>query len=176
MDKGFNDDELADIMSEIESLEEEFASDDVETKTTDSIEEEDDFAMQEEGPVAPVVAKAPVVNEVKAQVDEQMHEVLDELSQMPVEDVVPTSKVVAQDDNIHHMRQVVQAPVKATSSGAHTSMSFKVEGEMQMDLSFCIGGQDVSLHITEQGFEIELAGGAKFILPLTHVKSSAKAA
>ena len=46
-------------------------------------------------------------------------------------------------------------------------MSFNVEGEMKLDLNFCIGGQDVSLHVSDDGFEIELAGGAKFSLPLT---------
>ena len=45
-------------------------------------------------------------------------------------------------------------------------MSFKVEGEMKLDLNFCIGGQDVALHVSDNGFEIELAGGAKFTLPL----------
>lgn len=201
MEKGFNDDELADIMSEIESLEQEFTDDQPEqveaysqeeVEQTYSVEEQpeqeevvaqqeheqeepqveehqEEVVAQQEEPEhrpEPVVAK----EEHQDEIDEEMNEVLDELSEMPVEDVVPQNKVQSYDDNIHHMKQ---EPVqeKESWSASHgqptqTSMSFRVEGEMKLDLNFSIGGQDVNLQVTDHGFEIELAGGAKFTLPL----------
>jgi hypothetical protein len=201
MEKGFNDDELADIMSEIESLEQEFtddqpeqveASSQEEVEQTDSVEEQpeqeevvsqqeheqeepqveehqEEVVAQQEEPEhrpEPVVAK----EEHQDEIDEEMNEVLGELSEMPVEDVVPQHKVQSYDDNIHHMKQ---EPVKEKESWsashgqpAQTSMSFRVEGEMKLDLNFSISGQDVNLQVTDHGFEIELAGGAKFTLPL----------
>lgn len=182
MEKGFNDDELADIMSEIESLEQEF-SDEPQAEQIESVEakEQEPEEVQEQPQHEPVqeevVAKheeQPVVaqhSEEDEKVDEQMEEVLDELAQMPVEDVIP-EHTESHDDNIHHMKQepVVseQQNWSHQSHGhpAHTSMSFKVEGEMKLDLNFCIGGQNVALQVSDHGFEIELAGGAKFTLPL----------
>lgn len=196
MEKGFNDDELADIMSEIESLEQEFtddqpeqveASSQEEVEQTDSVEEQPQqekvFAQQEQEQEEPqveehqkeVVAQQeepePIVaKEDQDEIDEEMNEVLDELSEMPVEDVVPQHKVQSYDDNIHHMKQepVQEKESWSASHGqpAQTSMSFRVEGEMKLDLNFSIGGQDVNLQVTDHGFEIELAGGAKFTLPL----------
>lgn len=197
MEKGFNDDELSDIMSEIESLEQEFtddqpvqveASSQEEVEQTDSVEEQPQqekvFAQQEQEQEEPqveehqkeVVAQQeepePIVakEEHQDEIDEEMNEVLDELSEMPVEDVVPQHKVQSYDDNIHHMKQepVQEKESWSASHGqpAQTSMSFRVEGEMKLDLNFSIGGQDVNLQVTDHGFEIELAGGAKFTLPL----------
>lgn len=193
MDKGFNDDELADIMNEIESLEQEFTDEPAQEEVvaqqekTESIEsetqqeefkQEEVVAEQEPEPVHEEVQPEPVV----AKVDEEMNEVLEELSEMPVEDVVPQhQKEEVINDNIHHMKkepvvaeQTWSAP--KSSSAAHTSMSFKVEGEMKVDLNFCIGGQDVSLQVSDEGFEIELAGGAKFTLPLGSQKQGKKVA
>ena len=237
MEKGFNDDELADIMSEIESLEQEFTDDQPEQveavqEQTESVEQEqpqveeqpeevvaqqeqepqvqDEVVAQQEPVQEEVVAKEepvqeevvakeePVQEEVVAkeepvqeqvvakeesfeEVDEEMNEVLDELSEMPVEDVVPQHKVQSYDDNIHHMKQEPQVKKPSTWSApqgqpAQTSMSFRVEGEMKLDLNFSIGGQDVNLQVTDHGFEIELAGGAKFTLPLGNQHQGKKAA
>ncbi len=209
MDKGFNDDELADIMNEIESLEQEFTDESAQPEVeasqeqTESVEEE---VKTEEPQVEEVVAQAqeeaqseveevvaeqepePVQEEVKpdpvvAGASEEMNEVLEELSEMPVEDVVPEKHAESVNDNIHHMKQEPveeekswSAPVSSHSEPAHTSMSFKVEGEMKLDLNFCIGGQDVNLHVSDHGFEIELAGGAKFTLPLSSAHQGKKVA
>jgi hypothetical protein len=88
MDKGFNDDELADIMNEIESLEKEF-TEDVSTPVEDPIAEEmkealeastEEVAPEEavvEEVVAEVIAEEPVSEEVVAEmsvVEEPIHE------------------------------------------------------------------------------------------------------
>jgi hypothetical protein len=194
MEKGFNDDELADIMNEIESLEQEFTDDEqtesVESETEQIVakQEESQQSVQEvqhEQPVQEVQPEQPVQevqheqpvqkvqHERPVQVESQMDEVLENLSEMAVEDVVPEKNIKSYDDNIHHMKQQGQveqswsSPKK--SNPAHTSMNFKIEGEMKLDLSFCIGGQDVQLHVSDEGFEIELAGGAKFSLPVNNL-------
>ena len=138
MDKGFNDDELADIMSEIESLEQEFASDDevvkaqepgldevaqsvaamvadeeedvesevveavAEVEDTEEAEEADEpepmIAQQEEVEEAfeeeqAVMEQAPVIkhsdSSPESSSDDEMDEVLEELTSMSVEDIVP---------------------------------------------------------------------------------------
>ena len=180
MDKGFNDDELADIMNEIESLEHEFA--DIDQAKTNSIETKNEETQPVAAQTEVAVEKMAAEHEEHPEtfVDSEMEEVLEELTEMSVEEVVPEKEIKTYDDNIHHIRQVqsIQSPVQQRPSDvpAQTSMSFQVEGEMKLNLNFCVGGQNVSLHVSDQGFEIELAGGAKFTLPLHHVQQGKKVA
>ena len=86
VEKGFNDSELADIMSEIESLEEEFG-DDVEASEspagqTESIEAE---SVEDDSPKEEVTAAADeevepeaVVEEVEAKVEEEEEDVVEQ--------------------------------------------------------------------------------------------------
>lgn len=233
MDKGFNDDELADIMNEIESLEKEF-TEEVSTPMEDPIAEEMNEALEavteevevEEPSVDEVVSVEATEDEVvedevsmmedfdseeftaeveagetiheeqsvraeqdheivpsaaltqpvhSVEVDNEMEEVLTELTEMPVEEVV--SKHQAHDDNIHHMSHSdMPAPKAAVTTGGHSSMSFNVEGDMKLDLAFNISGKVVQLHISEDGFELELEGGIKFSIPLDETHSNKKAA
>jgi hypothetical protein len=220
MDKGFNDDELADIMSEIESLEQEFASDDevvkaqepgldevaqsvaamvAEEENEDQIEPEVVEEVQAEDHIEPVVAEhheeevshdepagleqAPVVAHNESSLDSGMNEVLEELTEMSVADIVPEKETESFDENIHHMKienedsneESVMTHTNKPSKTAKTAMSFSVEGDMKLDLSFLIGGNEVQLHVTEEGLEIELEGGAKFTLPV-HGPNGAKQA
>ncbi len=203
MEKGFNDDELADIMNEIESLEKEFAHDDkveeienvemhavkeehVEepvSKNTpvdfeDEVESETIHASQEVEPVAqakeePVMMKPEMVSEDDFSVEDEMKEVLGELSEMSVEDVVPTKSFQSDEDNIHHIKE--RKPVSKQNSKANTAMSFHVEGDMKFELSFHIAGKFVGLTVTEEGLEIGLDGGAKFTVPVEHSFAEKKA-
>jgi hypothetical protein len=230
MDKGFNDDELADIMNEIESLEKEF-TEDVSVSVEDPIAEEMNEALEavsDEGDTEEVVVEEPIAEEVVAvevsedevaedevsmmeefdseefvveaeetihaeqendivpsaaltqpihsvEVDSEMEGVLSELSEMPVEEVV--SKHEAHDDNIHHISHSdIATPKAAVTKGGHSSMSFNVEGDMKLDLAFNISGKVVQLHISENGFELELEGGIKFSIPLDEAHSNKKAA
>jgi hypothetical protein len=125
MEKGFNDDELADIMSEIENLEREFAD------------------------------PAPEENSV-----------LQELAHKPVEESVLQT---------NHEENKVLA-MKHAPSNAPATMSFKVEGQMSVELSFDVNGQSVSLSVSEEGLSITTDSGAKFTLPMTKHEAAKKAA
>jgi len=113
MEKGFNDEELADIMSEIESLEKEFAA--------------------ETSKPAPAEATSAVVHE---------------LAQRPVKETVLAT---------NHTEAHAPAPA---------SLSFKVQGQMTMQMHFEVNGQTVSLSVNEQGLSIQTESGATFSLPL----------
>lgn len=200
MEKGFNEDELADIMSEIETLEQDFVEDTSEVQEVAEPQQEDqneeivakeqheekqeqheEPEMQEpemqdqsepeqdweETKVEPIQAEAE-----DSEVDEEMNEVLDELSQMPVEDVTPQH--TKQDDNVHHIKE--ERPV-SVGSKSQTAMSFHVEGDMKLELSFHIGDQFIGVNITEEGLVVGLDGGAKFTIPInTESHSNKKAA
>jgi flagellar motor protein MotB len=197
MEKGFNEDELADIMSEIESLEQDFATETAEPQQVSS-KQEDAEPQQEEVEHQPeeVVAKEqheepqaedssqseewqeskvePIQSqqeEDETEVDEEMNEVLDELSHMPVEDVTP--KHTQEDDNIHHFKG--EAPMSNNTGKSQTAMSFHVEGDMKLELSFHIGDQFIGVNITEEGLVVGLDGGAKFTIPVQQ-QSQKKAA
>jgi len=207
MEKGFNDDELADIMNEIESLEKEFAHDDkaeeaenVEMKSTEETEfietpsvneveevvephaeaeevvdmEEVHAAHEHDAPVhteEPVKEMAPI-QEVK----EEMAEVLGNLSEMPVEDIVPTAvNNDEHEENVHHIKERETVSHKQQQPKGHTAMSFHVEGDMKFELSFHISGKFVGLTVTEEGLEIGLDGGAKFTIPVEHGAEHKKA-
>ncbi len=234
MDRGFNDDELADIMSEIESLEQEFtdevegkkeevqakmsepesvedfdenvedSEDNVETITAEQNEPEmEDFTDSEEEVaevvhakaepveqaepvehvehvehVEPAVAVAPVEEfspeeESVASHQETHHEVLEQVAAKPVEEVV--QPVQSHDDHVHQLKpQTDHSFHEAT--GAQTSMSFRVEGDMKLDLAFNISGKEVHLSVNEHGLEIGLEGGAKFSVPLHTTFKKDKAA
>lgn len=178
MDKGFNDDELADIMNEIEVLEQEFTEE--VTAQADQPAAEEVVEEQVEEPVAEVQAEKTEepVQEVQAETTESVEaqsveeeKVLHEVTNMPEEQVTPTA--VAHDDNVHQLH-----PTSSSSSAgsAETSMSFKVEGDMTLDLTFNISGREVQLNVNENGLEIGLGDGAKFTLPLDKTAKQIKAA
>ena len=138
MDKSFNDDELADIMSEIENLEKEFAD-------SDSVSEE------------------------VSEVDHTEPEVLSQLVEKPVEEVVHKT-------NYSEKVVPMKKPEHSPSSNHHSSLSFKVEGQMSMSLAFEVNGQSVSLEISESGLQIQMESGATFNLPMSQSGAAKKAA
>ncbi len=164
MDKGFNDDELEDIMNEIESLEKEFS---------DNGNDEDHEPSLEE------VAESVASLDEEERESSAEHSLLDQVAKMPVESVVPQQKIEKFDDDSHHnivnLEKTPFTPSPKTSAN-NTAMNFKIEGDMQMELSFSINGSEVSLQISDNGFEIELEGGAKFTLPVGQASTVKKVA
>jgi len=159
MEKGFNDQELADIMSEIESLEREFA--------------EEAPVAQKAAPAAEV--EAPVAQEVHEEVVEEVPEethtepaVLHELVQKPVAETVLKTN--------HEEKVVEMKKHAAPAASAPASLTFKVAGEMSVNLAFEVNGQTVELAVTEEGLSIEMESGAKFTLPLAKAEHAKKAA
>lgn len=217
MDKGFNDDELADIMNEIENLEKEFTGETMpvdeaidEPKQVDTVEEvvsavEEVTPIVEE-PITNVEESESIVEnfeEPTAGLEDQLNQtvesttemaseehlkastesiephdtaVLGELTQLPVEEVTGEAAKPF-DDNVHHLEvKSIDRHASTTAKAAHSAMSFSVEGDMKLDLSFNISGKVVHLNINENGFELELDGGMKFSIPLEGEKSDKKVA
>ena len=193
MEKGFNDDELADIMNEIESLEKEFTDetgDSSQTEIVDSYDnadsssqdnsfesdtEEDEFVAQsqEEEFEEPVNEDHDSFAD-EVEIDDEVHEVLDELAEMPVEKAIPPQHKEQPQQNVHPMHKSSGA---SSEKGAHSSLSFNIQGEMSVHLSFNIAGKEVSLHVNEgEGLVIAVGGGAKFILPVQEADSHKKVA
>ena len=164
MDQGFNDDELADIMNEIESLEQEFTeetqSEEVEAKAEDAPQSEEEEVQPE---------------------PEQIHastEVARELAQTPEEQIEKAHHEAHDDQNVHAIKsehKVFHGDSEGNKEWPSTSMDFSVEGNMKMNLFFKVGGKTVHLHVNEGAFEIELEGGMKFSIPV-HEQSDKKAA
>jgi len=63
--------------------------------------------------------------------------------------------------------KVAPQVASASHSPAPTCMSFKVQGDVQIDLQFEIGGRVVSLEVCEQGLSIQMDGGVTFTVPMT---------
>jgi len=162
MEKGFNDDELEDIMNEIESLEKEF------TQGTDHVDHE---------PSLEEVAES-VVSLSRDEESSEDNSLLEQVAKMPVDEVIPQKKINKFDDDSHH--NIIHLEKKSRNDSPkpqnNTAMKFNIEGDMQMELSFVINGTEVNLQINDNGFEIELEGGAKFTLPVGHVSAIKKVA
>lgn len=162
MDQGFNDDELADIMNEIESLEQEFQE---ETAPEAQVQAEPapEEAKVEQQPEV-VAEKVEEPQNEAVQEPEPQTEVVEKLAQKSDEEIQQVQSQQHDDHNVHAIKQDVSSH---KSSWQETSMNFSVEGDMKMNLFFNIAGKSVALHIHEGSFEIELEGGMKFSVPVS---------
>lgn len=84
--------------------------------------------------------------------------VIQELSELPEEKAIPLKPVKAEPSHI-----VARSPA---------CMSFKVQGDLNLDLEFEIGGKFVSLQVAEDGLTIVLDGGMTFKVPVTGKKAA----
>jgi len=141
MDKNFNEDELSDIMKEIEALEENLQIDDVRPEATPVMEH---LAKMDEAvaiPKAEVPRKQEVRSEPKFTFEEGPEAEVYKMN------AAPKNKILS-------------------NAAAPASMSFKVSGEMHLELQFEVSGHFVNLEIDESGLNIRLEGGATFKVPL----------
>lgn len=184
VEKSFNDDELADIMNEIESLEQEFeveapAESESPVEQEASTESPQDVAdeIMASDDVQEEVVEEPVVEDPVEQVfedkTEEVKEVVSEMVQRPVEEVVPTPSPAPAPAPapVHH----IPTPKNEWKpSGAQTSMSFNVEGDMKLSMSFHVSGKEFNVWVDEKdGFVIELDGGAQFKVPIDQAHKKA---
>ena len=93
--------------------------------------------------------------------------VIEELSEMDEEVAIPAKKKSG--------GKVVNLPSKGTHSSGPSSMSFKVSGDMCIDLHFEINGKTVALEVTDSGLTIQMEGGMTFNVPLSSPSSVKKA-
>lgn len=88
--------------------------------------------------------------------------VMKELASIDSEKAIPSSKA-----------NVVSLDTKRSASTS--SMKFKVEGSLKLELEFEIGGKVIALEVTEKGLAVEMEGGAKFSVPIeesSHLKKA----
>ncbi len=116
-----------------------------------------------------------IMKEIEALEDEFKDEgdfvtspVLEELAALSEEKAVP--QAMAKILNFEPQT----TPVQKTTSG--TSMSFKVQGDLNLELQFDIGGKIVSLAVSEKGLTIQMDGGMTFNVPLTDKAAQKKSA
>ena len=157
--QGFNEDELADIMSEIEGLERDLNAEAVVVYDKVEHKEEVKPTPVEVTRAVEQVTVAPVATETHA--TETDHELMEEFVQEPIEKVLPFTH---RSPTVAPMKtEKVSADYKQTST-----MDFTVAGNMAVKLSFNVSGQTIQLTMDEStGLVIEMHGGAKFCLPLT---------
>jgi hypothetical protein len=93
-----------------------------------------------------------IMKEIEALEEGGTHEeeVLTELTEMSESKAIP-------------LRKETHVPKMESSQSA---MSFKVQGDMNIDLHFEIGGKSVALKVSESGLHIETDEGMTFSVPL----------
>lgn len=93
---------------------------------------------------------------------------MEELAELEETQSVPVSaaKVVSFETAKAESAKPAAAAVPATS------MSFKVQGQLNLELQFDIGGKVVCLEVSEQGLNIEMEGGMKFFVPVSASKKA----
>ncbi len=180
MEQGFNEDELADIMSEIESLEQGLEESE-ENAAPEIIEEElveesmDDFVEEE------------VVEEHCDEKDEKSEYFAKKLAEMDcpeAEEVDPMEEAqqmieaeeaedVVEVEEVHYepeVKKVVSMVHHAEHDSEHEekrSMDFCVPAHCGLDLTFNMGGKKFCVAISEEhGLEIQLDDGFRFSVPL----------
>lgn len=82
--------------------------------------------------------------------------VLHELSELPEQKAIP-------------LKPVKEETFVAKSPAA---MSFKVQGDLNLELEFEVGGKFVSLQVAEDGLTITLDGGMTFKVPVSDKKAA----
>lgn len=99
--------------------------------------------------------------------DHEHHQVLSELAQMTVDEATQMEQEHSQD-NVQKFTH--------KSSQEHSSLFFKISGQMQLELGFEVGGANVVIHVDEEsGLVVEMEGGMKFHLPVktkNHLKKA----
>lgn len=96
--------------------------------------------------------------------------VLEELASMDTEQAIPVSK---SKESVLPFES--KAPVSALKSGPQTSMMFKVQGDMNIELQFEVGGKTIMLDVSENGLTIQMDGGVTFSVPVSDAHSLKKA-
>jgi hypothetical protein len=89
--------------------------------------------------------------------------VMEELADMEEEKSIPvTSKKVPEVLQLERKHQPQESKTVAPAS-----MKFKVQGEMNMELEFEIGGKTIMLEVSESGLCIQMDGGVSFNVPVS---------
>jgi len=114
--------------------------------------------------------------------EQKVSPVIEELVDLDEDKAVPSStenvltwenkKTEVVEEEVEERTSWESAPLK---SEAATTMSFKVQGNLALEMKFDIGGKVVSLEVTKSGLTIELEGGMKFSVPVSGPEEYKKA-
>lgn len=97
--------------------------------------------------------------------------VMEELAEMELDQAVPTTN---KTEAVLPFEKKTPSKIIAKTS-TQSSMSFKVQGDMNLELSFEIGGKTIALEVTEAGLTIQMEGGMTFSVPVSDAHSVKKA-
>jgi len=174
-DQSFNDAELQDIMNEIENLEREFEE---EESPAESAQAEAEVSKEE----------APVAASEEAQEAESEEEIVAKAVEVEEEAEEP----VAEETNIVEMDSHRPTTTVTPSHDEGGYMEFSGQGQVDMQMNFNLGEETatvsvkngrlevslsgVQMTLTEDGCQVEMAGGVKFSVPVNGTGSSAKKA
>lgn len=99
---------------------------------------------------------------------------MEELAEMEEEKSIPvtnkTEPIEPAESRILSFEKEIE-PAAAKS----TSMSFKVQGDLNLELQFDIGGKTIMLEVSESGLNIQMEGGVRFSVPVSGAQSHKKA-
>ena len=99
---------------------------------------------------------------------------MEELAEMEEEKSIPATN--KNDSVLPFERQTAPATTAATAkTTSNTAMSFKVQGELNLELQFDIGGKKITLEVSEAGMNIKMDGGVSFSVPVSNAQSQKKA-
>ena len=94
----------------------------------------------------------------------ESHEVIEDLAHLDEEAAIPLAKKT--ESNVIGFDSKSQY----STSGVTTSpaiMSFKVQGDLNLELQFEIGGKVIKLDVSESGMNIKMEGGITFSVPVS---------
>ncbi len=104
---------------------------------------------------------------------------MEELAEMEEEKSIPvtnkTETILPFEKKMTPQTTPVIATTANTTSTASTSMSFKVQGDLNLELQFEIGGKTIMLDVSEKGLNIKMDGGVSFNVPVSNAQSYKKA-
>jgi hypothetical protein len=92
--------------------------------------------------------------------------VMEELAQMDEKISLPAATELKDEGQILPMSSHSNHSKPKANTQGSSSMSFKVSGDLKLDLQFEVGGNVVALHVNEHGLSIEMDGGMTFSIPL----------
>lgn len=99
--------------------------------------------------------------------------VMEELAEMEEEKSIPVTN--REEAKILTMEKREAPKATKTATASPTSMMFKVQGDMNLELQFDIGGKCIMLEVTEAGLSIQMDGGITFTVPVEDAQSLKKA-
>ncbi len=110
--------------------------------------------------------------------DEELSDIMKEIEALEEGQKEETKDVLEDLVNLKEAQAIPLRPEtkhtfpKAQAPASHTSMSFKVSGELNLELQFDVGGKIISMNVSEDGLAIVMDGGMTFTVPLQHKKSA----